>query len=98
MTRRLSPSIPKGATGIYRIDCPTSPSRFKAGEALTVTKKGPPGHTTVCNSAGIEAIIRNSEILLDEKWSIHQAPLPTESGVDWAAMQNDICSGSYRAD
>ncbi len=98
MTRRSSPTIPKGATGIYRLDCPTSPPRFEAGEALTVTKKGPPGHTTVCNPAGIEAIIRNSELLLDEKWSMYQAPLPGESGVDWAAMQNDICSGIHIGD
>jgi len=98
MTRRSSPSIPKGARGIYRLDCPTSPPRFKDGETLTVTKKGPPGHTAVCNSTGTEAIIRNSEILLDEKWAMYQAPLPTESGVDWAAMRDDVISGSRVAD
>jgi len=75
MTKR-SAGIPKGAAGIYRVDRPTSPPRFEEREALTVTKKGPPGHTTVCNSTATEAIIRNSEILLDEKWSKHQAALP----------------------
>jgi len=97
MTKRAA-QIPKGATGIYRLDCPTSPPRFEAGERLTVVKKGPPGHCTVTGSTGTEAIIRNSEILLDEKWVMYQAPLPSESGVDWAAMQNDICSGSHMED
>ena len=63
-----------------------------------MVKKGPPGHTTVSNAAGMEAIIRNSEILLDVQWSMYQAPLPGESGVDWAAMQNDICSGGHLVD
>jgi hypothetical protein len=56
MTRRLS--IPKGATGTYRLDCPTSPPQFKEGEIITVTKKGPPGHCIVSSSTGIEAIIQ----------------------------------------
>jgi hypothetical protein len=98
MTRRSSPSIPKGATGIYRLDCPSSPPRFEDGEQLTVVKKGPVGHCTVCGSAGTEAIIRNTEILLDEKWSMHQAPLPCESGVDWAEMQNDVNARGHMAD
>jgi len=63
---------------------------FEDGEALTVVQKGPPGHATVVNVAGTEAIIKNSEILLDEKWSMHQAPIPTELPVKVSAMPNDI--------
>jgi hypothetical protein len=40
MTKRI-PSIPKGATGVYRSDCPTSPPRFTDRERITVVKKGP---------------------------------------------------------
>jgi hypothetical protein len=57
-------AIPKGATGVYRSDCPGSPSRFKDGETITVMKKGPVGHCIVTSSTGTEAVIRNSEILL----------------------------------
>lgn len=88
--KRCSRSIPNGATGIYRLDCPTSPPRFEDGEALTVVKKGPVGHCIVSSSSGIEAIIRNSEIVLDEKWLMYQAPPPGASGLNWAAMQNDV--------
>jgi len=98
MTRRSTPSIPKGATGIYRLDCSSSPPRFDDGTPLTVVKKGPPGHCIVSSSTGVEAIIRNSEIMLDEQWSMYQAALSGESKIDWAAMQNDICSGSHLAD
>jgi len=38
-----SVSIPKGATGVYRLDCSSSPRRFDDATALTVVKKGPPG-------------------------------------------------------
>ena len=86
MTKRI-PSIPKGATGVYRSDCPTSPPRFKDGESIKVVKKGPVVHCIVTNGKGIEAIIRNSEIVLDEQC---RASPPGESGVDWAAMQNDV--------
>lgn len=61
MVRRSQ--IPKGATGVYRLDCPTSPPQFKDGEALTVVKKGPPGHCIVRSSTGIEAVNRPSHIL-----------------------------------
>jgi len=43
MTKRIPP-IPKGATGVYRSDCPRSPPWFKEGECITVVKKGPVGH------------------------------------------------------
>lgn len=86
-------AIPIGSTGVYRLDCPTSPPRFEDAERLTVVKRGPVGHCIVVNAAGIEAIIRISEILLDEKWSMHPASLPGESRIDWAAMQDNICSG-----
>jgi hypothetical protein len=97
MTKRAA-QIPKGATGIYKLDCPTSPPRFEAGEVLTVVKKGPPGHCIVSSSAGIEAIIRNTEIVLDEKWVMYQAQLPGESGVNWSASQNEICSRAGRSE
>ena len=85
MTRRCS--IPKG---IYRCDCSSSPPRFKAGEQLTVVKKGPPGHCIVSSSTGIEAIIRNSEILLDAQWTMYQVQFPSESTVNVAAIMNDV--------
>jgi hypothetical protein len=40
MTKRI-PSIPKGATGVYRSDCPTSPSRFEDGETTDITSDIP---------------------------------------------------------
>jgi len=95
MTRRSSPSLPKGATGIYRQDCSSSPPRFEDGTALTVVKKG---YCIVNSSTGIEAIIRNAEILLDERWVMYQAPLPSESVVKLGGMLNDINSGSHIAD
>jgi hypothetical protein len=70
--------IPKGATDTYRLDCSSSPPRFEDGERLTVVKKGPPGHSIVSSSTGIEVIIRNAEILLDAQWVMYQAPLPSE--------------------
>jgi hypothetical protein len=33
-------------------------------------KKGPPGHCIVSSSTGVEATIRNAEILLDKQWVI----------------------------
>jgi hypothetical protein len=43
-------------------------------------------------TTAIEAIIRDTEIVLDEKWSMRHSPLPGASGIDWAASQNDINS------
>ena len=45
ITRRSSPSIPKGATGIYRVDCPTSPPQFEEGE-ITIEPSGVPLHVS----------------------------------------------------
>jgi hypothetical protein len=70
-------SIPKGATGIYRSDCPTSPPQFEDGESLTVVKKGPPGHCIVVGTSGIETVIRNSEFVLDEQLVDVPGPMTT---------------------
>lgn len=76
--------------GTCRLDCPP---RFEDGAAFTVMRNGPPTDRMVSDSKGMEALIRDSEILLDEKWVFCWAPLPSEYPVDLVAMQNDIKSG-----
>jgi hypothetical protein len=51
----------------------------------------------VCGTAGVEAIIRNTEIVLDEKWTMYQASLAGELAGDWAAMQNDVNAHGHHA-
>jgi len=57
------------------------------GEALAVVKRGPVGHCIVRNRTGIEALIRNSEIVLDEQWVMYQTSFVGESPIDSASMQ-----------
>jgi hypothetical protein len=81
MTKRCS-GIPKGATGIYRLDCPTSPRIYAEGERITALKRSYLGHCTVRNALGIENIIRDSELILDEQWSMYQVQLASVSPVE----------------
>ena len=87
---KRSAAIPKGATGIYRLDCSSSPPRFDDNTPLTVVKKGPPGHCIVRNAAGVEQIIRDSELVLDAKWGMYQVGRPSESPVKISGMMSDV--------
>ncbi len=58
--------------------------------SITTVRRSHLRHSIVTNPTGVEAIIRNCKILLDEKWSMHQARLPGALGIEWASTQNDV--------